>query len=326
MNRRDSVLALLVLGAVPFAAEAQQKGKIWRIGVLELASPALNAANFDAFRQGLRELGYIEGQNFAIEYRSADGRQERFPDLATELVRLKVDLILTRGAPASLAAKNATKSIPVVIAATGDPVGSGILASLARPGGNVTGLSAFNVELYSKRIELLKELVPSLARIAGVFNMGNPVVPIQWKEVERGARALGVQLQLLDVRNPEDLGRAFDAATRQRADALVVAVETLTLSNRKLIVDLAAKHRLPAIYGSDEFVRAGGLITYTVSFSHLYYRAATYVDKILKGAKPGDLPVEQPTKFELIINMKTANALGLRIPQSVLARADEVIR
>ena len=311
--------------ATPLASLAQQKGKIWRIGVLETISPALNAANFNAFRQGLRELGYVEGQNVVIEYRSADGRQERFPDLATELVRLKVDLIVTRGAPASLAAKNATGSIPVVISATADPVGSGIVASLARPGGNVTGLSAYNVELYAKRVELLRELVPSLARIAGLFNMSNPVVPSQWKEVERGARSLGVQVQLLDVRNPEDLGRAFDAATRQRADALVVAVDALTQSNRQLIVDLAAKHRLPAIYGSDEFVYAGGLITYTVSFSHLYYRAATYVDKILKGAKPGDLPVEQPTKFELVINMKTAKALGVTIPQSILVRADRVI-
>jgi putative ABC transport system substrate-binding protein len=324
-RRRFLIAAATAVLATPLASLAQQKGKIWRIGVLETISPALNAANFDAFRQGLRELGYVEGQNVVIEYRSADGRQERFPDLATELVRLKVDLIVTRGAPASLAAKNATGSIPVVISATADPVGSGIVASLARPGGNVTGLSAYNVELYAKRVELLRELVPSLARIAGLFNMSNPVVPSQWKEVERGARSLGVQVQLLDVRNPEDLGRAFDAATRQRADALVVAVDALTQSNRQLIVDLAAKHRLPAIYGSDEFVYAGGLITYTVSFPHLYYRAATYVDKILKGAKPGDLPVEQPTKFELVINMKTAKALGITIPQSILVRADRVI-
>jgi putative ABC transport system substrate-binding protein len=324
-RRRFLIAAVTAVLATPLASLAQQKGKIWRIGVLETISPALNAANFDAFRQGLRELGYVEGQNVVIEYRSADGRQERFPDLATELVRLKVDLIVTRGAPASLAAKNSTRTIPVVIAATADPVGSGIVASLARPGGNVTGLSAYNVELYAKRVELLRELVPSLARIAGLFNMSNPVVPSQWKEVERGARSLGVQLQLLDVRNPEDLGRAFDAATRQRADALVVAVDALTQSNRQLIVDLAAKHRLPAIYGSDEFVYSGGLITYTVSFPHLYYRAATYVDKILKGAKPGDLPVEQPTKFELVINMKTAKALGITIPQSILVRADRVI-
>jgi putative tryptophan/tyrosine transport system substrate-binding protein len=315
-----------VLLAAPLAAQAQQAGKVYRIGMLETISTALNAANLDAFRQGLRELGYIEGQNVVIEYRSADGRQERFPDLATELVRLKVDLIVTRGTPAALAAKNATGTIPVVIAGAGDPVGSGIVASLARPGGNVTGLSAFNVEIYAKRVELLRELVPRLTRIAGLFNMSNPVIPLQWKEAERAARSLGMQPQLLDVRNPEDLGRAFDAATRQRADALVVGLDALTQANGRLIVDLAAKHRLPAIYGSEEFVHAGGLITYTVNFPHQYYRAATYVDRILKGAKPADLPVEQPTKFELVINIKTAKSLGLAIPPSLLGRADEVIQ
>jgi putative ABC transport system substrate-binding protein len=293
--------------------------------MLETISIALNAAHLDAFRQGLRELGYVEGQNVVIEYRSADGRQERFPELAMELVRLKVDLIVTTGTPAALAAKNAAGTIPVVIAGVGDPVGSGIVGSLARPGGNVTGLSAFNVEIYAKRVELLRELVPRLAGIAGLFNMSNPVLPLQWNEVERAARALGIQPQLLDVRKPEDLGRAFDAATRQRADALVVALDALTQANRRLIVDLAAKHRLPAIYGSAEFVHAGGLITYSANRPHLYYRSATYVDKILKGAKAGDLPMEQPTKFELVVNLKTAETLGLTVPQSLLHRADQVI-
>jgi putative ABC transport system substrate-binding protein len=232
-----------------------------------------------------------------------------------------VDLIVTRGTPATLAVKNATGTIPVVMTAAGDPVGSGIVPSLARPGGNVTGLSALNVEIYAKRVELLRELVPGLTRIAGLFNMSNPVLPLVWKEVERTARSLGIQPQLLDVRTPEDLGRAFDTATRQRAAALVVGLDGLTQANRRLIVDLAAKHRLPAIYGSGEFVFAGGLITYTVNFPHLYYRAATYVDKILKGAKPADLPVERPTKFELLINLKAAKALGLTIPQSLLQRA-----
>jgi len=237
-----------------------------------------------------------------------------------------VDLILTRGTPAALAAKNATGTIPVVISAVGDPVGSGIVASLAHPGGNVTGLSALNIEIYAKRVELLGELVPRVARIAGLFNMSNPVLPLQWKQVEMAARSLGVQPQLLDVRNPEDLGRAFDAAIRQRAAALVVGLDTLTQANHRAIVDLAAKHRLPAIYAAREFVDAGGLIAYGVSFPHLHHRAASFVDKILKGTKPADLPVEQPMKFELVINLKTAKALGLTIPPTLLFQADEVIQ
>lgn len=293
--------------------------------MLETISAALNTANLDALRQGLREFGYVEGQNIVIEYRSADGRQERFPDLATELIRLKVDLIVVRGTPAALAAKNATRTMPLVMTAAGDPVGSGIVASLARPGGNVTGMSGLGVEMYAKRIEVLQALLPRLARIAGLFNMSNPNHPPQWKQVERAARSLGVQSQLLEVRDSGDLEQAFDAATGQRADALVVGLDAVTQANRGRIVSLAAKHRLPAIYGSGEFVDAGGLIAYTVNFPHLYYRAATYVHKILKGAKPADLPVEQPTKFELLINMKTAKALGLAIPQDVLLRADRVI-
>jgi len=328
--RRNTLGLIVMLAAslflAPLASAAQQAGKVYRIGVLERISMALNAANFGAFRQGLRELGYVEGQNVVIEYRSADGRDERFPDLATELVRLQVDLILTRGTPAALAAKNATGTIPVVISAVGDPVGSGIVASLAHPGGNVTGLSALNIEIYAKRVELLGELVPRVARIAGLFNMSNPVLPLQWKQVEMAARSLGVQPQLLDVRNPEDLGRAFDAAIRQRAAALVVGLDTLTQANHRAIVDLAAKHRLPAIYAAREFVDAGGLIAYGVSFPHLYHRAASFVDKILKGTKPADLPVEQPMKFELVINLKTAKALGLTIPPTLLFQADEVIQ
>ena len=321
----------LVVFVVAFAflasttsAQAQQAGKVYSIGVLERTTIALNAANFEAFRQGLRELGYVEGKNFVIEYRSADGRDERFPGLATELVRLKVDLILTRGTPAALAAKNATGAIPVVMTGIGDPVGQGVVASLARPGGNVTGVTPLTTELYGKRVELLKELVPRAARIAAFFNMSNPAIPSAWKEVEMAARSLGIQPQLLDVRTPEDLGRAFDAAISQRALGLVVGLDTLTQSNQQLIVDLAAKHRLPAIYASTEFV--GGLISYGANFPDLYRRAAYYVDKILKGAKPADLPVEQPTKFELVINLKTAKALGLTIPPEVLLRADVVIR
>ena len=317
--------------AAPRATEAQQAGKVYRIGVLERTTMALNAANLGAFRQGMREFGYVEGQNLVIEYRYTteyrytQGSNEGLAGLARELVRLKVDLILTRGTPQALAAMRAAGTIPVVMAASGDPVGTGIVASFARPSGNVTGLSAFVVDLSAKRIELLSEMVPSIARVAGLFNMSNPAIPPEWKEVERAARSLGIQPQLLDVRTAEDLGRAFDVAIRQRVDVLVVGIDGLTQTHRRTIVGLAARHRLPAIYASREFVDVGGLISYAVSYPDLYYRAASFVDKILKGAKPAALPVEQPTKFELVINLKTAKALGLTIPPSLLLRADRVI-
>jgi putative tryptophan/tyrosine transport system substrate-binding protein len=306
------------------AAEAQPPDKVYRIGMLERTPATINAANLEGFRQGLRALGYVEGKNLVLEYRSADGRDERFGDLAAELVGLKVDLILTRGTPAALAAKRAAGgAIPVVITGVGDPVAQGIVASLARPGGNITGLSATVTEIYPKRVELLSELVPRATRIAVLFNMSNPAIPRQWLEVETAARSLGLQAQLLDVRRTEDLRPAFDTATRQRADALVVGLETLTLANAPLIVELAAKHRLPAMYASTEFV--GGLASYGVNYPDHYRRAATFADKIFKGAKPADLPVEQPTRLELAINLKTARALGLTIPQTVLLQVDHMI-
>jgi putative ABC transport system substrate-binding protein len=323
LKRREFITLLGgATAAWPLAALAQSA---YRIGVLDTTSAALNAANFDALRQGLRQHGYIEGQNLVIEYRSADGRAERFPDLAAELVRLNVDLIVTRGTPAIFAAKNATKTIPVVMAASGDPLGAGVVAGLARPGGNVTGLSAFVTELQAKRLELLREMVPRINRIAALLNMSIPAEPPQWEETKAAARTLAIEPQLLDVRKPEDLSRAFETAIRQRADALVVGINVLTQANRRPIADLATKHRLPAIYASREFVDAGGLVALGVSYPDLYRRAATYVDKILKGAKPADLPIEQPTKFELMINLKTAKALGLEVPPMLLARADEVI-
>jgi putative ABC transport system substrate-binding protein len=311
--------------AAPLAAEAQQARKVYRIGMLETRSPELNAANVDAFRQGLWELGYKEGQNLEIVYRSSDGRDERFPGLAGELVRLKVDLILTRGTPAALAAKSATGAIPVVMAASGDPVGSGIVKSLASPGGNVTGLSSGITESYPKRVQLLGELLPGLKRIAAILNMGNPVIPPQWRIVEASARSLGIEAQLLDVRRPEDLRGAFAAAAKQRAEALVVGLDGVTQANLQPIAELAAKHRLPSIYPAKDYANVGGLMTYGSSDFHMYHRAATFVGKILKGGKPGDLPVEQPTKWEFVINLKTAKALGLTIPPSVLGRADQVI-
>jgi putative ABC transport system substrate-binding protein len=329
-GRKDVRSALFVLVlllspiAAPLAVAAQQPEKLYRIGMLERTSTAVNAANIQGFRQGLRDLGYIEGETFVIEYRSSDGRDERYPALAAELVRLKVDVIVTRGTPAALAAKQATATIPVVITGTGDPVGQNIVASLARPGGNVTGLSAQVTDIYSKRVQILKELVPRAVRVAALFNMSNPAIPQAWKEVETSARSLGMQPQLLDVRKAEDLVPAFDSAIRQRADGLVVGLDTLTQANQRLIVDLAAKHRLPAVYASMEF--AGGLIVYGVNYPDHYRRAATFVDRILKGASPADIPIEQPTKFDLILNMKTAKALGLTIPTSLLVRSDQVIQ
>jgi putative ABC transport system substrate-binding protein len=328
MDRRTFICGVAVGSFTsPIACLAQLHRKVWRVGMLETVSTELNATNLDAFRQGLRELGYVEGRNLIIDYRSSDGRDDGFADLANELVRLKVDLIVTRGTPASLAAKKTTRTIPIVMARAGDPVGSGLVSNLARPGGNITGLSSQTVDTEAKRLGLLRELMPGIARIAALSNMGTiSNSRPQWHEIEAAARSMGIQPQLLDVRKPEDLEPAFDAANRQRADALVVGQDGLLQANRKLIAELAAKHRLPAIYRSREFIESGGLIAYGPNYPDLYRRAATYVDKILKGAKPGDLPVEQPTKFELIINAKTAKALGLTIPQPLLLRADQVIQ
>jgi putative ABC transport system substrate-binding protein len=310
--------------AASLAARAQQAGKVYRIGILETIPAAQNAANLDALRKGLRDLGYVEGQNLIIEYRSADGRAERFPELASELLRLKVDLILTRGTPAARAAKNATVTIPVIMATMGDP--RAIVASYAHPGGNITGVTTFSTELQAKRIELLKELVPNLSRVALLHNMGNPAAPPEWEETKTAARSLGLQAELLDVRSQGDLARAFELAVRQHVDALVIGADGLTQMHQQTIVELVARNRLPAAYPAREFVNAGGLIAYAVNYPDLYFRLARFVDKIFKGAKPSELPVEQPTKFELVINLKTAKALGLTIPRSLLLRADEVIQ
>ena len=324
-KRREFITLLGGTAAWPLAARAQQAGKVHRIGVLETISTSLNVATFYALREGLRQLGYAEGQNLVIEYRSADGRDDRFPGLARELLALKVDVIVTRGTPAAKAVKNATSTVPVVMMASGDPVGVGLVTSLARPGGNITGLSAIVGELSPKRLELIREIVPGLARIAVLANTSNDAVRRDWARIETAARSLGVQSQLLDLRESDALGPTFDDASARRADALVVVIDAITQANQQRIVDLAMKHRLPAIYSSREFVDAGGLISYGVSYPDLYRRAATYVDKILKGTKPADLPVVQPTKFELVINLKTAKALGIEVPPTLLARADEVI-
>jgi putative tryptophan/tyrosine transport system substrate-binding protein len=325
--RRREFIALLPGAAVgwPITAWAQQAGKGYRIGVLETIPASQNTANLDALRKGLRALGYIEGQNLTTDYRSADGVAERFPELANELVQLNVDLILTRGTQAAQSAKNATATIPIVMAAIGEPLALGVVAGLARPGGNVTGLTSFATELAGKRVELVKEVMPNVSRIGLLQNMGNPVVPAQWEETLATARTLGLTAELLDVRSEQDVRPAFEAALRSGIGALLVGIDGVIQSSSQTIVDLATLHRLPAIYPSREFAAAGGLMTYGISYPDLYFRAASFVDKIFKGSKPGDLPIQAPTKFELIINLKVAKGLGLTVPLTLLARADEVI-
>jgi putative ABC transport system substrate-binding protein len=308
-------------------AQAQQAGKIPRIGWLTGPSLAANSARIEAFRQGLRELGYVEGKNIVVEYRSAEGKLDRLPALAAELVRLKVDIIVSGGLGPTRAAKEATITIPIVMTNDGDPVGTGIVASLARPGGNITGLSTLAPELSGKRLELLKEIVPKLSRVAVFRTSTQPGNAQMLREVELAAKAFGVQLQYLDVLDPKDFATAFRAAVKGRAEAVLMMVAgAVAAAHRTQIAELAVKNRLPAIYDRAEFVEAGGLMFYGVNLNDLDRRAATYVDKILKGRTPADLPVEQPMKFEFIINLKAAKAIGLTIPPNVLVRANKVIR
>jgi putative ABC transport system substrate-binding protein len=330
MNRRAFLTALSgSLLATPLAAEAQQAAKIARIGWLgdkraATASPHLRVA----FRQGLRDLGYVEGRNVVIEYRDAEGKQ-RLPALAAELVALKVDVIVAPGTPAALAAKQATKTLPIVFAGVTDPVTDGLVTSLARPGGNVTGLSNLGPELIGKRLELLTQAVPGVSPVAVLWQPGaasERTDKDMLKEADVAARALGMRLQFVEARGPADIDRAFSDMTRARAGALTVLATTMFLIERRRLVDLAVKNRLPTVYSFREYVDSGGLMSYGPNQADTFRRAATYVDKILKGAKPADLPVEQPTKFELVINLKTAKALGLTVPPSLLRRADEVIQ
>ena len=328
VQRRDFLIVAGALLAAPFAAEAQQAAKIARIGYLR-SSLGDNPHPPEAFRQGLRDLGYVEGRNLVIEYREAEGKADRLPALAAELVALKVDVIVASGTLAALAAKQASRTLPIVFSPAGDPVGSGLVTSLARPGGNVTGLSAFAPELVGKRLELLKQAVPGVSRVAVLWQpgaFGERTEKDTLKRAEVAARDLGVPLQFVEARGPTDFDRAFSDMTRARAGALTVLPSNMFNSERRRLVDLAAEKRLPAVYSARELVDAGGLMSYGANLADLNRRAATYVDRILKGTKPADLPVEQPTKFGLIINLKTAKDLGLTIPQSVLARADEVIQ
>jgi ABC-type uncharacterized transport system substrate-binding protein len=324
IRRREFRFALSGAAAVwPLAARAQQSGKRYTIGYLSAGS-----ANFPliaVFSDALRELGWVEGKNLVFEYRYAENRPERLPELAAELVGLKVDVIATGGTLAPQVAKRVTTTIPIVMAAAGDPLGSGLIDSLARPGGNVTGMSLMAPDLGGKRLELLKELLPKVSRVAVLWNATNPYSALVFRETQAAARILRIAVQSLDVGRPADFDGAFESVRRQRPDALITVEDPLTIGHRTRIAEFAAGQNLPSLHGVREFAEAGGLMSYGASLADLFRRAAGYVDKILGGAKPADLPVQQPTKFELVINLKTAKALGLTMPDTLLARADEVI-
>jgi putative ABC transport system substrate-binding protein len=328
MNRRRFLLTTLAGAfAAPLAVEAQQAGKVPRVGYLNPGSSSdpVRRLRLDALRQGLRELGYVEGQNIALESRWAEGQYDRYPALAADLVRSQVDVIVAWSGAATKAAQEATRTIPIVMSLVNDPVGSGLVASLARPGGNVTGTTLMSPDVVGKRFELLKELLPKVSRVAVLQHPDNPASAALVREAEAAARALGLRLQILGVRNSAEIDSAFAAMTREGTGAFTYLPDAIFDNQRRQILEFAAKRRLPAIVGSRQYAEAGGLLAYAADFLALERRAATYVDKILKGAKPADLPVEQPTKFELVINLRTAKAIGLTIPQSILLRADHVI-
>jgi len=334
-NRKSKIQNLKWLGIVAIGvtfvmcgavAQAQQRGKVPRIGFLGNSTAALEENLVGPFRDGLRDLGYVEGQNILIEYRWAEGKYERFPTLIAELIASKVDVVVTAGTPATQAYQKARTSIPLVMVAVGDPVGTGIVASLNRPGGNITGLTSISPELEGKRIELLREVIPKLSHIAVLWNPKNAFHAIENKEVETAAAALRMKVLYLGIEAQEQIGNAFAQILKERPGALLVLADRVFLHNRTLIMDFAAKHRLPGVYAYLELVEAGGLMSYGPSYADMHRRAATYVDKILKGAKSADLPVERPMKFELVVNLKAAQQIGLTIPPNVLARADRVIR
>ena len=324
MRRRDFIKVIAGSATWPLAARAQQTSKLPIIGFLGANTASTQSQWTAGFVQRLRELGWIEGHTIAIEYRWAEGSEERFAQIATELVGLKVDIIVTWGSEAVVAAKQATSVIPIVFAASGDPIGTGLVVSLARPGGNVTGLSNQETDIAAKRLELLREVVPGLRRLAIMFNVDAPVSVLDMREVQAAADTLGLDVALSEIRQTKDIASAFDRL-KGRADALYVCTEPLVFTNRVRINILAAAARLPTMHGRREYIEAGGLISYGTNFPDLFRRAGDYVDKILRGASPGDLPVEQPTKFDLVISLITAQALGLDVPPQLLARADEVI-
>jgi putative ABC transport system substrate-binding protein len=323
-TRRAFIAGAVAVMAAPLAAQ-EKPAREYRIGVLDTVAEPANAANMTQLRKGLKDLGYVEGKNLVIEYRSAEARNNRYPALAAELVRAKVDLIIANGTPAALAAKTAAGAIPVVTATALDPVETGLVASLERPGGNVTGLGVLTHELEAKRVELLVALAPGRKRIAVLVNMKNPGLAETWKGIEAAAIAQGLEPQLINVSRPEKIERAFQAAVAKRAEALVVRVGALAEPDRRKLVDLAARHKLPAIYAQRQFVEAGGLVSYGMSTPEMYYRAATFADKILKGAKPGELAMERPTKFEFVMNRRTIKALDLVVPPDLLLRSNEIV-
>jgi putative tryptophan/tyrosine transport system substrate-binding protein len=320
------VTLILSLLTAPLTSTAQQAAKVPRLGLLIPGSSSAFAPRIEAFRHGLRDLGYVEGRNITIEYRFAEGQYDRLPELVAELIRLHVDIMVTDGEEAILAAQHATTTIPIVMAVSSDPVGIGFVASLARPGGNITGLSFMLTEVSGKRLELLQEAIPKLSHVAVLWNPTNPNSILGFKETQTAAHALGLPLQPLEVRGPDEFDQAFAAMTREHADALVVLSNPLFFGHRRQLAELAVKHRLPAIFLFREYVEAGGLMAYGANLNAMYRRAAYYVDRILKGTKPADLPVEQPMKFELVINLKTAKALEIAVPPSLLLLADEVIQ
>jgi putative ABC transport system substrate-binding protein len=325
MRRRDFIALFGASALIPLWPASAQSTRLYRIGILETVPADRNVANLAALRRGLREHGYIEGQNLHIEYRSAEGRADSFPRLVGELVSLGVDVIVTRGAPAAKAAKAAATSLPLVMAAIGEPLGVGIVENLARPGGSVTGLTTLVTELAGKRIELLREAFPSVSHVGFLQNLGNPASPPQWEFAQATARALGLSVELFDVRSAEAIEAAFASMADRRIDALSVGIDALTQANAAMIVALAAERKVPTAYPAREFVELGGLFSYGPYYPDLYYRAAALVDKILKGARPGDLPVKPPAKFELVINFKTLKTLNLALTPTTLVRADAVI-
>ena len=327
MNKKILLSAAIIVMAVAYQANAQERGKIPHIGILLPSAPNTAAdANLEAFRQGLHDLGYVEGRNIILEYRWAENREDQYPALVADLIRLKVDIIFTSSTPAVLVAKQATKTIPIVFPVSSDPVTVGIVDSFARPGGNATGLSSMASDLWPKRMELLKEAFLKVSRLAMIWNSSNPGMKLRAKETVASAGPLGVTVQDGGVRDLDGLESMFATLSKGRPDALLTMVDPFTRFHLKRILEFAAKNRLPAMYEDRSFVQAGGLISYGPSNAELYRRSATYVDKILKGANPADLPVEQPTRFELFINLKTAKELGVTIPQSVLYQADKIIK
>jgi len=327
MNRRRKLVIALGAGALamPFGPFAQQPGKLWRIDFLLEAEQSYYVSLIDAFKVGMRELGYAEGRDYVIEQRSAESEFARLPALAAELLALKADVIVSSGTPSAVAARNATREIPILIAIVGDPVGSGLAASLRRPGGNVTGLTNLSTELYTKRLDLLRQISPGMRRVGYLYNPDNANDALGLRQFESDCGKLQFKSIRASVRKAEEIAAAFKTLQQDKAQGLIVSASSLNSVSRESIIEQAAKHRLPAIYGLNLFAESGGLLSYSANFADLYRRAAVYADKIFKGAKPGDLPIEQPLKFELVINLKTAKALGIKIADAVLLRADKVI-